>query len=242
MDNFNKIYEDDSIIVINKPAGMLSIPDRYDSNVPNLKYILEDIYGEIFIVHRLDKGTSGVMLFAKTPESHAGLSEQFEQRQIKKIYHAVVGGVVPKEEIEIDIPLLPNPAKKGMAIPSARGKESLSILRVLEKFRHATHVVINLVTGRQHQIRVHVATIGHPLIVDSLYGSNKEFYLSTIKRKFNIAKNEIERPIISRISMHSYSLGFIHPQTGERLHFEADYPKDYRVLLQVLRKYSSIEY
>jgi len=233
------IYEDDSILIISKPAGTLTIPDRYDREAKNLKNILEDKYGKIFVVHRLDKDTSGVMVFAKTAEAHKFINQQFQDNQIEKLYHVVVAGIVPKEEINIDIPLIADPVKLGRTKPSSRGKESLTILKVLEHFRVATLVECNLITGRHHQIRVHCAAIGHPLLVDDLYSENSFFMLSAIKRKFNLKKNTDELPIINRVSMHSYKISFYHPDTNQLVTFSAKYPKDFQALVNVLRKYSS---
>lgn len=238
---YHKIYEDEHILVINKPAGLLTIPDRYDLNAPNLRTILDDEYGHIFVVHRLDRDTSGVMIFAKDAESHRNLNHQFESLFVKKIYHVVTEGVIHQDYLEIDIPLLPDPRKPGRTIPSSRGKDSLTILNVKERFRTATFAEINLVTGRHHQIRVHCSAIGHPLLIDDFYGNHNEFYLSSIKRRFNMKKNDTENPIISRITMHADSIGFKHPADEREVSFTAEYPKDFAALLQVLRKYGGVK-
>lgn len=234
------IFEDDYLLVISKPAGFLTLPDRYDKYAPNLKNYLEKKYNEIFVVHRLDKDTSGVIVFAKDSETHKALNQQFEQNQITKIYHAVVSGVIIDDEIKIDIPISQDFRKPGRSKPSATGKDSLTILRVLERFRNTTLVACNLVTGRHHQIRVHCSAIGHPLLVDDFYGRNDSFFLSSIKRKYKYKKDVVERPIISRVTMHSYSIEFLHPITNERIYVVADYPKDFEALLKMLRKYNKV--
>lgn len=238
--DINILFEDDDIFIVNKPAGLLTIPDRYNHSLPSLINILKSQGRDFFVVHRLDKDTSGVLIFAKNADAHRILSMQFEKQKVTKIYHAVVGGIVPKDEITVDIPLIQNPGKGGGVLPSARGKESLSLVKVIERFKVATFIEVNLITGRQHQLRAHVAAIGHPLLVDDLYGEATDFYLSSIKRKFNLKKNTSELPIISRISMHSFSIEFMHPTSGESVKFQAEYPKDFTVLLNVLRKYSSL--
>ncbi len=239
---YNKLYQviyyDDDIILVDKASGVLSIPDRFDKNLPNLRILLEDKFGRIWVVHRLDKDTSGIMVFARNPESHKNLNTQFEKQSVAKIYHAVVSGWIPEDEFEIDIPLTTDPSDKGQTIPSVRGKEALTKVRVLERFTIATLIECNLVTGRHHQIRVHCSTIGNPLLVDSIYGKNDAFFLSHIKRRYNLKKGEEEKPIIDRLTLHSYSLEFEHPKTKEHLVFEAPYPKDFSALLNVLRKYS----
>jgi 23S rRNA pseudouridine1911/1915/1917 synthase len=234
------IYEDDNLIVVNKPAGVLTIPDRYDDEIPNLYHILQEKYGEIWIVHRLDKDTSGLIVFAKDPETHRDLSLQFEKHKVKKIYHVVIKGIFSKEEIDIDIPLIDDPKRKGKVAPSVRGKESLTKVKTLERFRAATLIEADLVTGRHHQIRAHCAAIGHPLLIDEMYGGEPEFFLSSIKRKFNLKKKEIEQPLLARVTMHAHEIEFLHPAKNEKMKFSAEYPKDFRALIQVLRKYSGL--
>lgn len=235
----DELYSDDDIVVVNKPTGLLSIPDRFDTELPNVRNILRDRYGSIFVVHRLDRETSGVMIMAKTAEAHKHLSEQFEHHTVKKFYHAIVSGIIDPDTLPIDIAIGPDPRRKGLMKPTARGKEAHTVLRVVERFRVATLVECELITGRQHQIRVHCAAIGHPLFVDADYGRAKEFMLSSIKRKFNLAKNTEERPIIARVTLHAHALHATHPTTGERMVWEASHPKDFAAALQVLRKYAA---
>lgn len=232
------VYEDQDIVVINKQAGILTIPDRFRVDLPNLREMLIEKYGEIFVVHRLDKETTGIIIFAKNAESHRHLSLQFEHSKTEKIYHAVVGGVFDKESLDIDIPLAPDPRRKGLMKPNATGKESLTHVEVLEKFKIATLLACNPKTGRQHQIRVHLAAIGYPLLVDPDYGKQKDFKLSTIKRRYNLAKHTDEKPIISTTTLHARQLTVQHPSTQQNITFIAEYPKNFSALLQVLRKYS----
>jgi len=235
------LYEDDNLFAINKPAGIISIPDRFDKSIFNAYDYLKSKYHEIYTVHRLDKDTSGVMIFAKNAQSHKVLNTQFEKNEVTKIYHVIVDGIIYEDSLEIDIPIAPHPLKKGVSMPTARGKASLTKLKVLERFQKSTLCEINLITGRHHQIRVHCATIGHPLLVDNIYGKSEQFFLSTIKRNYNLKKNEIEKPIISRLTMHSYKLEFLHPYTIEKTTITAQYPKDFAALIKVLKKYSSIK-
>jgi len=231
------IFENENIIAINKPSGLLTIPDRYNQLLPSVYELLKEKYQNIFTVHRLDVGTSGVLLFAKTAESHKNLNEQFSNHTVKKIYTAVLEGVLHQSLQEIDIPLLQNPNKKGGVIPSARGKDSLTILTVIDRFRNATLVNAELKTGRLHQLRAHTATIGYPLLVDDFYGNSKEFYVSSVKRHFKIKKNEEETPLISRPTMHATVISFIDLDKKEIV-LEAKFPKDFSALIQVLKKYS----
>ncbi len=237
---FEIIHKDEDILVISKAAGVLSIPDRYISDAPNLAEILNGYFGEVFVCHRLDKDTSGIMVFARNADAHKHMNEQFQNHTLIKIYHAFVAGSVIKDEIDIDIPLMPNPAARGTTIPSSRGKESLTRIKVIECFRHATMIECNLVTGRHHQIRAHVAAIGHPLLVDNVYGESPEFMLSSIKKRYNLKKETEERPIIGRLTLHSYSIKFAHPKSNGIMEFIAGFPKDMKALHQILRKYSEM--
>ena len=232
------IYEDDFILVLNKHAGCLTIPDRYDKSAINLYDLLTKKYSKIYTVHRLDKDTSGVIVFAKNAESHRNLNQQFQDLKVTKIYHAVITGYVSQDELVIDIPLIEDLRYKGQMKPSARGKESLTVLKVINRFRNSTLVELNRVTGRHHQIRVHCAAIGHPLLVDEIYGKSSEFKVSYLKRNFKLKKGEQEIPIISRITMHSKTIKFLHPVSGIEMYFEADYPKDFEALIEILNKYS----
>ncbi len=239
-DKIEIIFEDDSIVAVNKPAGMLSIPDRFDRTAPCVQKYLERKYGEIFTLHRLDKGTSGILLFAKDAESHKHINTQFEQHTLSKMYHAVVKGVFPQDQMIIDIPIMANPSKKGLSMPSARGKESVTLVNILEKYRAATLLECDLRTGRSHQLRVHVSSVGYPLLIDKDYGDATEFYLSAIKRNFNLKKGTTEIPIITRQTMHAVSVEFTHPKTEARMKIEAPYPKDFSVLVRQLSKFSRL--
>lgn len=233
------LHSDASLVVVNKPAGLLAIPDRYDLTLPSVKSLVREQFGSAFVVHRLDKDTSGVMLMALTAEAHKHLNAQFEHHTVVKTYEAIVSGIVERDEMTIDIPIAPDTRRKGLMKPSAKGKEARTILRVLERFRLATHIECDLITGRQHQIRVHCSAVGHPLLVDADYGTSAAFLLSSIKRRYNIRKGETERPIIDRLTLHARRISLEHPDSGERVTYEAEPPKDFAAALQVLRKYAA---
>jgi len=237
---FEIIYEDKFFVAVNKLAGVLAVPDRYNLDLTNLKKLLAEKYGEIFVVHRLDKGTSGIMIYAKDAVTHKAFNEMFENQEIKKIYHVLVKGIFSPNEIDIDIPIMPSQARKGMSIPSARGKQSLTKVKVLERYDRATLLECDLVTGRSHQIRVHLSTLGFPLYVDLDYGGFESFKISDFKKRFNLKKNTEEKPILDRLSMHAYSMNFIHPRTNEQMDISAEYHRDFAAMLQLLDKYNKI--
>ena len=235
------IFEDDDIIVLNKPAHYLTIPDRFVAERPNLTTFLKDRLEDVFVVHRLDKETSGVILFAKNAAAHRNLSMQFEARTVDKIYLALVEGAVHKEEGEINQPIANNMRDKGRMIIASRGKPSLTLYQVIERFKNYTLVEANIKTGRTHQVRVHFEVIGYPLAVDSLYGRKDAFLLSELKmKKYRRGKDVIEeRPLMSRTTLHAAKVTFNHPMTNESITFEAELPKDFRAVLNHLRKWGN---
>ncbi len=239
IEEIETIYEDEDFIILNKPAGVLTIPDRFARGIPNLYDILKEKYGEIFVVHRLDKETSGVICFAKNEEAHSDLSEKFEEHEVKKIYLALITGHLRNKQGRIDIPLSENPKLPGtMKVDYENGKRSITEYRVLEEFENFSLLEVRPLTGRMHQIRVHFKAIGHPLAIDSVYGNRQEIFLSEIKKKYKPKEDEPEKPLMSRLTLHALRLGFFHFRKKEYVEFEARLPKDFESLLKQLRKYS----
>lgn len=233
------LWEDEHFLLVNKPSGLLTIPDRYRAELPNLYHLLQAQYEEIYIVHRLDKGTSGVVCFAKTKEAHSLLSQQFEARTPVKQYYALVKGVPYEKEGKIEVGLSPR-SEGGMRVDAKRGKPSITAYKVVEEFNHYALLETTILTGRTHQIRVHCKHLGHPLVVDPLYGSAEELFLSEIKRKrFNLKKMSDERPLLSRVPLHAFRLQLLHPITGETITQECPLPKDLKATLNQLRKWDS---
>lgn len=233
------LYHDDHLIVVNKPADLLSVPDRYDADLPNLTHLLGREFGDpVLAVHRLDKPTSGVMVYARTVEAHRELNRQFQEREVDKVYHAIVEGQPPLEqEIEVDEPIARHPAQAGKMMVSNRGKYALSIFKTMEHLgQQFSLVAAQIFTGRTHQIRVHLAYAGFPLLVDPFYGKREAFLLSEVKRRYNLGREKTERPLLQRAPLHASRLAFDHPHSGERLTFTADLPKDMRAVLNQLRK------
>ena len=238
MYKFEILFENTSFIAINKPAGLLSIPDR-EGKEPSLKSLLREKYGNIFTVHRLDRETSGVIVFAKDEETHKFLSVAFEQRDVEKFYQGLVQGSLPEKSGSIDLPIMEHPAKPGIMAVNKHGKASLTDYEVIEDLGLYSLVQFNIHTGRTHQIRVHMQALGHPIACDELYGDARPILLSSFKRNFKLSKNEEqERPILSRLALHSQLLHF-KDAAGEYHTIEAPLPKDMRALMQQLKKWKN---
>lgn len=229
------IEETENWVVVNKPSELLSIPDREGKEV-SLKILLKEKYGEIFTVHRLDKDTSGLIIFAKNEEAHKHLSRQFEERQTKKIYLGLVIGCPEKQQGSIDSPIAEHPAQNGTMIIHRKGKESLTDYEVVEDFGIYSLLQFRIYTGRTHQIRVHMKDIGHPVVCDQLYGDGKPILVSSLKSKFKLSKDaEEEKPILNRLALHAYQLSFTDID-GNLIELEATLHKDMRATLQQLQK------
>jgi len=230
------IFEDEDFIAVNKSAGMLTIPDRHDETQLSLYKILTDRYGKIFIVHRLDRDTSGLVLFAKNETSHKYLSQLFEKRNIEKFYLGIVRGSLPEKTGSIDEPIAEHSFRKGEMTINKKGKASLTKYKVVEDYVIYSLVQFNIHSGRTHQIRVHMKFAGHPIACDAVYGDGKPILLSSFKKKYKLSKGEEEeRPILNRLALHSYRLNF--KDANNNLHtLEAPVPKDINALLQQLKK------
>lgn len=234
-----QIYRDESIVVVEKPADVLTVPDRHDADIPSLSHALgRQLKQPVLTVHRLDRPTSGLLVFALNTDAQRELSRQFEQREVEKIYQAVVDGRPREPAGTIDQPLAPHPSQLGKMMVSAKGKPSTTNYRVVDFFGEFSLLEVELLTGRTHQIRVHLAYIGHPLMVDPDYGKRKAFFLSSIKgRKFNLKRGEQERALLRRVPLHAGTLSFKHPLSGEAKSFSVDPPKDIRATINQLKKW-----
>ena len=231
------IAETDHWIALNKPSGLLSIPDREQSE-PSLKDFLNEKYGKVFIVHRLDKATSGLILFAKDEATHKVLSKQFEERSVEKFYLGLVNGILMSSEGSIDAPIMEHPAKTSFYLTHQKGKASLTDYQVLKEYGPYSWLQFQIHTGRTHQIRVHMKHIGHPIVCDELYGSDAPVLLSSIKRKkFKLSKaDEEERPLLHRLALHAWKLSFADID-GTKKELEAPLSKDLRAMLQQFEKW-----
>jgi 23S rRNA pseudouridine1911/1915/1917 synthase len=232
------ILQTADFIAVNKPSGLLSIPDRLGKDI-SLKQVLIGKYESIYTVHRLDKDTSGIILFARTEESHKQLSQLFEGREMEKYYLGLVYGQLMSNAGSIDAPIMEHPGKTTKMMTHAKGKPSLTDYAVLESFKQYSWLQFRIHTGRTHQIRVHMHHLGHPIVCDELYGEPKPLLLSSLKRNFKLSKTaEEERPVLSRLALHSHRLKFT--LNGEAYDLQAEPPKDLRAVLQQLRKWQPV--
>jgi 23S rRNA pseudouridine1911/1915/1917 synthase len=231
------LYEDEAVIVIDKPPGMVVHPaaGNYSGTLVNaLQFhcrILSGIGGVMRpgIVHRLDKGTSGLMVVAKSDEAHRHLSEQFNKRLVSKHYTALVHGNLREDEGIVDAPVGRHPVeRKKMSTKSRRGKEALTRWKVLERFGAFTLLEAKIDTGRTHQIRVHLSSLGHPVVGDSVYGGSKRTVEAPVMRA------ALKK--LSRQALHAGRLSFLHPVTGQEIMFESPLPEDMAVVIRFLRE------
>lgn len=229
------IYEDEFLLAVNKPAGVSSLSERTAPDSGLLLFARE--YCETLrLCHRLDKMTTGVLLFAKTAAAYRGVALQFQRRQTVKIYHALTVGVHHFEELEISAPLAPGP-RNTVRIDRIAGKKALTIVNTYKPFRHYTLVECKPVSGRPHQIRVHLASARAPIVGDLLYGGT-DLLLSQLKRRYNEGKHE-EHPLNDEFLLHAHKLSFTHPITQQNVALEAPYPKNFAVCLKLLEKFDT---
>lgn len=226
------IHIDDNLLVINKPAGILSIADGYNPDLPYLRTILEPEFGRLYIVHRLDKDTSGVMVIARNEQSHNALNQQFDQRKTRKEYRALVLGSPPWKNLLVELPITVNgdKAHRTRVFPN-RGKAAQTDLRQIQSWMLTAYLSVTPHTGYTHQIRAHCSAIGYPVLFDTLYTppDKKELaYLFT--RQLGAA------PSLHRTMLHAYEIRISHPETGEMITYQAPIPHDMESILEILNK------
>lgn len=219
------IYEDDDYMVINKPPMVASLEDR--ASPINIQKLAKDYCEEAILCHRLDKETSGCLLIAKSEEAYRAASIAFENRKVLKTYHAVVEGLQEWSHKVVDQPL--QIMANGKVAVSFKGKSSKTTFDSIKLYKKHTLVACMPETGRMHQIRVHLAKQGAPIVNDEMYGG-QPFYLSSIKRNYKKSKYEEERPLINRFALHAFALEL--KGLNGKIKAEAPYPKDLRVLLK----------
>ncbi|NJN80283.1 MAG: RluA family pseudouridine synthase [Anaerolineales bacterium] len=211
------LFVDEHILVINKSANISVLPEGWDKDALYLVKMLEAEYQKIWVVHRIDKITSGIILFALTAEAHRALNIQFEKRQVEKKYHAILSGVPKWDEKTTKFPLRVNVGHKHRTVVDDKnGVRAETKFKVEEQYQVNTLVEAMPMTGRTHQIRVHAYALGYPLLGDVLYSAP-------------------ESKLIQRPALHAYSLTFTHPISGKIASFQADYPNDFQQVVSLLR-------
>ena len=211
------LYEDGDILIVNKPANLPVLPDGWEPDAPFLLKLLLAQYPELMVAHRLDKVTSGVMVFARTPEAHRALNMQFERHTTQKIYHAICVGIpkwdehVAKHKLRINVG-----HSHRTVVDNGKGGPSETHFKVLKRFSQYALLEAIPATGKTHQIRVHAYALGHPLLGDLLYSAPPT-------------------ELIDRPSLHAQSLTITHPTTGETLTFSAPYPQDFKEALEKIQ-------
>jgi len=217
------LYQDEALLAINKPAGLRTLPDGYDRSAEHVKSLLEPAYGRLWIVHRLDKDTSGVLLIARNAAAHKALNTQFDRRSASKIYHALLIGAPPWKTITLDAPLKPDGDRHHRTVPHPQGKPAATHVRVLEPLGDYTLIEAAPQTGRTHQIRAHLWAAGFPLAADSLYAGRDKLIVAG-------------QVVLARCALHARSLELIHPVSAQPLRLEAPYPPDFSTALEHLRQ------
>lgn len=211
------LFSDEHLLVVNKPAGLSTLPEGYDKSALCLINLLKEQYQRVWVVHRLDKETSGAIVFARSAEVHRALNIAFDSREVSKVYHAIARGVPAWDEEVIELPLRPDGDRRHRTVSDRlHGKPAVTKLRVIERFAQHTLIEARPETGRTHQIRAHLAAIDLPLAGDVLYGSKAAAF-------------------IARTALHARSMEFEHPLTHEALQVEAPYPLDFAQALRQLR-------
>lgn len=219
------IFEDDDLLIVNKSPGLLSVPDGYSPALPHLRSVLEPQFGSLWIVHRLDKETSGLIVLAKNPDTHRALNEQFRIRQIEKKYHGLVTPTPQWREMAINLPLQTDADRRHRTrVNLTQGKDAQSNCHVLKRFHCGALMEIQIKTGITHQIRAHLRSFNLILVGESLYNAG------------------LPHPQIQaeRTMLHSRTIAFTHPTSGSWVEYTAPYPEDFRDIYTKLKTTTSL--
>lgn len=243
------LFEDEHLMAIEKPSGLLTSPDRYDPERPNLMRLLHGHIARgvpwakergltyLANAHRLDFETSGVLLLARTKPALTAVANLFGSEKPEKVYFAIAQGSPVEDEFEVDAKLAPHPTRPGvMRVDPKSGKRSLTEFRVVTRYRGFTALECRPRTGRTHQIRIHLRWVQMPLVADRVYGGGP-LWLSSIKPDYRPRRTKEEKPLLGRVALHAASLSLDHPVTGKRLVIESPIPKDLRVAMKYLERY-----
>ena len=239
--DFAVLFSDEALLVVNKPAGLSTLPDGYNPTLPHIKSVLERQFVQLWIVHRLDKDTSGVLLLARSAEAHRSLNTQFEQHRVSKLYHALVVGDPEWQEQTVSLALRPNGDRQHRTVidPQA-GKPAVTHLKVLESYGNYCLLEAVPETGRTHQIRAHLNALGLSIIGDKLYGKSNT-HPDGLKTHPTHTDDNSSLDRIDGMGLHALSLEIHHPVSGEKMKFTAPYPEKLRLALEQLRSQARIE-
>lgn len=240
--DYSVIYSDEHMVVLNKRSGILIAADRYNPDAPRLDLLAEEEFGKLYAVHRIDKDTSGLIIYARNPEAQKNLSMQFEQRKVHKTYHALVYGHPLWEDLHVDLGLEPDgDARHRTVVNKKFGKPSVTDFHLAGTCGPYSWIICHPKTGRTHQIRVHLAANNLSIVCDPLYsGNQKPVRLSEIKKKWN-GDEDAERPLLNRLALHAYEIEITHPASGEPKTFTAPYPRDLEAVRKQLSKIFGVD-
>ncbi|MCH7871764.1 MAG: RluA family pseudouridine synthase [Planctomycetes bacterium] len=232
------LHVDEQIVVVDKPSGLLTVAGRGPDPtvIDALRRMSEFADDEpLRVVHRIDRDTSGIVVFARTLQAQTALSEQFAAGGVEKVYIALVNGFVDADG-EVDLPIATTRTERMRTARPGGGKRAVTKYKIIERVPCNTLLECRPTTGRTHQIRVHLAAIGHPLAVDPLYGGGEAIFLSKYKPGYRPNSKHDERPLIGRLTLHAAEIAFDHPRDGSRAHFASPLPRDFRATLNQLRR------
>jgi len=235
------LFEDEWLIAFDKPSGLLTVPDRWNKARACLTALIQQhLAPNIFNVHRLDAEISGVLLCAKTKPTLTALVRQFEARRGQKRFLALVYGVLPKPDMEIRRELESDPGQPGRMRVAAAYRRGACRTRAhaIEVFRAHSLLEAWSNTDKTHQVRVHLAHVGCPVVADAFYGNGRGLYLSEIKSDYKFKIHAPERPLIGRVALHAESLTFTHPVTQTKITIAAPWPKDFSIAIKYLKRFA----
>lgn len=229
------LFENQDLIVVNKPPFISTLDEREGGEM-NMLRMAKQYSHDAQICHRLDKETSGALIIAKNPDAYRMVSMQFERRKVNKVYHAIINGTHVFENLVVDLPIL-NVGNKNVAINKSEGKTATTHFNSLKFFKHYTLVECKPVTGRMHQIRIHLASQRASIAGDEMYGGTPVL-LSEIKKGYRLGKDKEEQPIMRRFALHAKEVTF-KINSVDTLTVDALYPKDFATLIKQLERFDS---